>query len=92
MGKNIAKKRPYGSGPHYVELFVGHSFGLRPTACQTALKQPDFRCKCHIREPSGGLDRFFEISIQIHIFFESHHTSDDSEATKDSVPGIEKLV
>ena len=28
MGKNIAKKRPYGSGPHYVELFVGHSFGL----------------------------------------------------------------
>ena len=38
MGKNIAKKRPYGSGPHYVELFVGHSFGLSPTACQTSLE------------------------------------------------------
>ena len=48
MGKNIAKKRPYGSGPHYVELFVGHSFGLRPTACQTALRQPDFRCIFHL--------------------------------------------
>ena len=41
MGKNIAKKkRPYGSGPHYVELFVGPSFGLRPLPA----KLPDCCC------------------------------------------------